>query len=255
MDPQWQGQRKDAPTARRAVECQRVTVQLGGSLGLWYAFGSLSATDLIPLLSGLAVLLCSLTVHEAAHAWAADRLGDSTARMLGRLSLNPAVHIDPLGTVVFPLVAMVSGLPLIGWAKPVPVNSAELRENWRQKFMLVAAAGPASNLVLAVIAAILLHMVTPANGGFGDEAAASSSLVPTLYLAIRLNVLLAVFNMVPIPPLDGGNVLSGLLTGPMADAFDRLRPYGFVILYVLMFTGALWTIISPPASYLLSWLL
>lgn len=179
--------------------------------------------------------------------------------MLGRLSLNPAVHIDPIGTVVFPLIAMVSGLPLIGWAKPVPVNTAALRENWRQKFMLVAAAGPASNLVLAVIAAILLQMVTPdpsgLGGGFGGEAAASSSLAPALYMAIRLNVLLAVFNMVPIPPLDGGNVLSGLLSGPMADAFDRLRPYGFVILYGLMFTGALWTIISPPASYLLSWLL
>ena len=193
-------------------------------------------------------------MHEAAHAWVADRLGDSTARMLGRLSLNPAVHIDPIGTVVFPLVAMVSGLPLIGWAKPVPVNVAELRENWRQKFMVVAAAGPASNLVLALIAAILLRMVTPASDGFGG-AAEPSSLAPMLYLAIRLNVLLAVFNMVPIPPLDGGNVLSGLLSGPMADAFDRLRPYGFLILYGLMFTGALWTIISPPASYLLSWLL
>ena len=173
--------------------------------------------------------------------------------MLGRLSLNPAVHIDPIGTVVFPLIAMVSGLPLIGWAKPVPVNVSELRENWRQKFMVVAAAGPASNLVLALIAAILLRVVTPGAGFEGEVA--SSSLAPTLYLAIRLNVLLAVFNMVPIPPLDGGNVLSGLLSGPMADAFDRLRPYGFLILYGLMFTGALWTIISPPASYLLSWLL
>jgi Zn-dependent protease len=214
----------------------------------------LSLIDLVPLLAGLAVLLCSLTVHEAAHAWAADRLGDSTARMLGRLSLNPTVHIDPIGTVVFPIIAMVSGLPLIGWAKPVPVNTGELRENWRQKFMIIAAAGPASNLVLAVIAAMLLRMVTPTSIGFDGEVT-TSSLAPMLYLAIRLNVLLAVFNMVPIPPLDGGNVLSGLLSGPMADAFDRVRPYGFMILYGLMFTGALWTIISPPASYLLSWLL
>ena len=93
------------------------------------------------------------------------------------------MHIDPIGTVVFPLNAMVSGLPLIGWAKPVPVNTAELREHWRQKFMLIAAAGPASNLALAVIAATLLQEVTPASGGFGGEAAASSSLAPTLYLA------------------------------------------------------------------------
>jgi Zn-dependent protease len=200
--------------------------------------------DLVRLLTGLAVLLCSLTVHEAAHAWAADHLGDSTARKLGRLSLNPAVHIDPIGTIVFPLIAMASGLPIIGWAKPVPVNIAELRENWRQKFMLVAAAGPTSNLALATAAAMLLRVLV-----------VSPTVGSALETMVFVNVLLAVFNMVPIPPLDGGNVLSGLLTGPMAEAFDRLRPYGFLILYGLMFTGTLWTIISPPASFLLSWLL
>ena len=208
--------------------------------------------DLIQLLTGFVVLLCSLTVHEAAHAWAADRLGDSTARMLGRLSLNPAVHIDPIGTILFPLIAIATNLPLIGWAKPVPVNTAELRPNWRQKFMVIAAAGPASNLVLAVIAAILLRVVASADVGADGVAAGVAS---ALYLAIRINVLLAVFNMVPVPPLDGGNVLSGLLTGPMADAFDRLRPYGFLILYGLMLTGMLTTIISPAASLLFSWLL
>ena len=164
--------------------------------------------------------------------------------MLGRLSLNPAVHIDPIGTVVFPLIAMASGLPLIGWAKPVPVNTAELRPNWRQKFMLVAAAGPASNLALAIVASTLLRVL-----------AISPSVASALQTTILLNVLLAVFNMIPVPPLDGGNVLSGLLTGPMADSFDRLRPYGFLILYGLMLTGVLWTIITPPASFLLSWLL
>ncbi len=191
-------------------------------------------------------------MHEAAHAWAADRLGDSTARMLGRLSLNPAVHIDPIGTIVFPLIAMVSGLPLIGWAKPVPVNTAHLRPNWRQKFMVVAAAGPASNLLLAALAAILLRVLAPVSAGPDGTTA---GIAPALETAVVVNVLLAVFNMVPVPPLDGGNVLSGLLTGPMADVFDRLRPYGFLILYGLMFTGTLWTIISPPASLLLSWLL
>ena len=172
--------------------------------------------------------------------------------MLGRLSLNPAVHIDPIGTIVFPLIAMVSGLPLIGWAKPVPVNTAHLRPNWRQKFMVVAAAGPASNLLLAALAAILLRVLAPVSAGPDGTTA---GIAPALETAVVVNVLLAVFNMVPVPPLDGGNVLSGLLTGPMADVFDRLRPYGFLILYGLMFTGTLWTIISPPASLLLSWLL
>ena len=207
---------------------------------------------IIQLLPGLLVLLCSLTVHEAAHAWAADRLGDSTARTLGRLSLNPAVHIDPIGTILFPLIALATNLPLIGWAKPVPVNVAKLRSNWRQKFMLIAAAGPASNLVLALLASILLHAVAPL--GAGAEGVAVS-VSPVLQTAIFVNVLLAVFNMVPVPPLDGGNVLAGLLTGAMADAFDRLRRYGFLILYGLMLTGTLSTIISPPAALLLSWLL
>ena len=196
------------------------------------------------------VLLISLSVHEAAHAWTADRLGDPTARRLGRVSLNPVVHVDPIGTIVFPLVAIVSNLPLIGWAKPVPVSTAHLREHWRQKFMVIAAAGPASNLVLATIAAVALRAVGPADGG-----ETTVQLGAILERTVFLNVLLAVFNMIPVPPLDGGNVLAGVLTGPIADAYDRLRPFGFLILYGLMFTGMLWTLISPPASFLLSWLL
>ena len=208
--------------------------------------------DFAQLLSGLIILLVSLTVHEAAHAWSADRLGDSTARMLGRLSLNPAVHVDPIGTILFPLIAMATNLPLIGWAKPVPVNSARLGRNWRQKFMAIAAAGPASNLVLATIAAMLLRVAAPAGAGAGGV---SGYLLAGLEQAVIVNVLLAVFNMVPVPPLDGGNVVAGLLTGSMARTFDQLRPYGFLILYGLMLTGLISTIISPPASLLLSWLL
>jgi Zn-dependent protease len=200
--------------------------------------------DFVQLLIGLLILLCSLTVHEAAHAWTADRFGDPTARRLGRLSLNPVVHIDPIGTLLFPLLAMVTNLPLIGWAKPVPVNMGALHPHFRQKFMVIAAAGPVSNLVLATAAAIVLR-------GAGEGGIASA----TLETAIFVNVLLAVFNMVPIPPLDGGNVLAGLLTGPLADAFDRLRPYGFIILYGLMLSGMLSTIVSPAASILLGWLL
>ncbi len=200
--------------------------------------------DFVQLSIQLLILLCSLTVHEAAHAWSADRLGDSTARGLGRLTLNPAVHIDPIGTLLFPLLAVLTTLPLIGWAKPVPVNLGALRPHPRQKFMVIAAAGPASNLILAAISAVLLR-------GVGGGSMISSALEG----AIFINVLLAVFNMVPVPPLDGGNVLSGLLTGPLARAYDGLRPYGFVILYALMLSGALSTIVSPPASMLLGWLL
>jgi Zn-dependent protease len=213
-----------------------------------------SSFDFVQLLTGFIVLLVSLTVHEAAHAWSADRLGDSTARLLGRLSLNPAVHIDPIGTILFPLIAMATHLPLIGWAKPVPVNPARLGRHWRQKFMMIAAAGPVSNLVLATLAAIVLRLVAPV-GVDGDGQAISSRFVAGFELAVIVNVLLAVFNMVPIPPLDGGNVLAGLLTGPAAETFSRLRPYGFLILYGLMLTGLLSTIISPPVGLLLSWLL
>ena len=108
--------------------------------------------DFVQVFIAFLVLLFSLTVHEAAHAWSADRLGDPTARLLGRVSLNPAVHVDPIGTILFPLIALLTNLPIIGWAKPVPVNIRNLRGNWKRKFMVIAAAGPASNLVLAPVA-------------------------------------------------------------------------------------------------------
>ena len=149
------------------------------------------------------VLLFSLTVHEMAHAWTADRLGDPTARLLGRVSLNPLVHADPVGTVLFPLIAMITGAPLIGWAKPVPVNVRQLRHH-RRDYVLVAAAGPASNLVMAVTAGCLLA-VLPISPQTLDAANVSAPLATFLSQAMRLNVLLAVFNMIPIPPLDGGN--------------------------------------------------
>ena len=198
------------------------------------------------------VLLFSLTVHEAAHAWTADMLGDPTARILGRVSLNPLVHIDPIGTVVFPLLAIVAGVPLIGWAKPVPVNVTKLRHH-RRDYVLVAAAGPASNLVMAVTAGCLLA-VLPISPQTLDAANVSAPLATFLSQAMRLNVLLAVFNMIPIPPLDGGNVLAGLLPNHLAGIFNQIRPYGFILLYALILTGGFDALVVPPYRFILSWL-
>lgn len=210
--------------------------------------------DFVQVFIAFLVLLFSLTVHEAAHAWSADQLGDGTARALGRVSLNPAVHVDAVGTILFPLIALMTNLPILGWAKPVPVDIRQLHGNWRRKFMAIAAAGPASNLVMAAVAAVILRFLRPGDAMAG-ELDVATPLTTMMETAVYVNVLLAVFNMIPIPPLDGGNVLSGLLRGPAAELFDRLRPYGFLILYGLMFTGTLAAIISPPAGYLLRWLL
>ena len=198
------------------------------------------------------VLLFSLTVHESAHAWTADRLGDPTARLLGRVSLNPIVHADLIGTVVFPILALVSNVPLIGWAKPVPVNVRRLRRQ-RRDYVLVAAAGPASNLVLAVGAALLLSAL-PVSPVILGEPNVSAPLASLLSLGVQLNLLLAVFNMLPIPPLDGGNVLSGLLPANLAVGFDKIRPYGVLLLYALMFTNGFQYVVLPPYHFLLAWL-
>jgi len=198
------------------------------------------------------VLLFSLTIHESAHAWTADRLGDPTARLLGRVSLNPIVHADLIGTVLFPLLAMVGGVPLIGWAKPVPVNVRRLRHG-RRDYVLVAAAGPASNLLLAIAASALIA-VMPVSPVILGEPNVTAPLARLFSEAIELNLLLAVFNMLPIPPLDGGNVLSGLLPLNAARVFDQIRPYGFLLLYALMFTRGFEYVVLPPYYFLRSWL-
>jgi Zn-dependent protease len=197
-----------------------------------------------------AVLLFSLTVHETAHAWTADRLGDPTARREGRVSLNPAVHADPIGTVLFPLVALITGAPIIGWAKPVPVVTRQLGHP-RRDFMLVAAAGPASNLILALAAATLLTILPVSPQTIGETNLSAATI---LGRTMQLNVLLAVFNMVPIPPLDGSNVLAGLLPPPLASTYNQLRRYGFVLLYLLILTRGFDILVWAPSRLILSWL-
>lgn len=205
--------------------------------------------DLVAAALGFGVLLISLTIHEAAHAWTADRLGDPTARMLGRVSLNPLVHIDWIGTVLLPLIALFSHLPLIGWAKPVPVATRNLGHP-RRDFMIVAAAGPISNLLQAFVAAGLLRLLWNGTAETGPGA-----MVTVLYFAVQINLLLAFFNLIPVPPLDGGNVLLGLLPPSLAATYSQLRQYGFLVLYVLMFTGFASAWISPPTNFLMRILL
>ena len=209
--------------------------------------------DFADVFIGFTVLLFSLTVHEMAHAWTADRLGDPTARLLGRVSLNPIVHADPIGTVLFPLISLVSGAMLIGWAKPVPVTLRYLHHP-RRDYMLVAAAGPVSNLLLAVFAAILLAIVPVSPMTLG-EPNVSVPIAKFLTGLVSLNVLLAVFNLLPIPPLDGGNVLAGLLPPALATQFNKVRPYGFILLYALILSDGFSYIVIPPTRFMLSWLL
>jgi Zn-dependent protease len=189
---------------------------------------------------GFAIVLGSLTVHEWAHAWTADRLGDPTARLLGRVSFNPIVHIDPIGTVLLPLVGLLAAGVVFGWAKPVPVNVSRLGHPKRD-FMLVAAAGPASNIVLAIAAALLFRAL-------GGYEILGTTMGRAVYLAVSLNVLLAVFNMLPVPPLDGGNVLAGLLPDGFAPVIHMLRQFGFLILLALIFSGVLNTVVGPIAD-------
>ncbi len=208
--------------------------------------------NLAQVLISFLILLFSLTVHEASHAWAADRRGDPTARQLGRMSLNPLAHIDPWGTVVFPLMAMLTHLPIIGWAKPVPIDVRRLR-HYREDSMLIAAAGPAANLALALAASLALRFFPL------DQVMSMSGAVPVLVVTLarllQINLLLAIFNLLPIPPLDGAGVLAGLLPARAADAFDHLRPYGFFLLYGLMLTGLFRILVMPPYNLLLTWLL
>jgi len=191
----------------------------------------------------LGALLFSLTIHEMAHAVTALWYGDSTAQRLGRISLNPLVHLDPVGSLLLPVMGFFFTGFIFGWAKPVPVNPANLK-NHRQDFLVIAAAGPASNILLAALGTLLLGIVDP-------DPTSGSQVGAVIDFFIRINILLAVFNMLPIPPLDGGNVLAGLLPERLAAAFDRtIRPIGFLIVLGLLLTGTLSALIGGPITFI-----
>lgn len=183
-------------------------------------------------------ILFAITVHEAAHGYAAKYFGDLTAERMGRITLNPLKHIDPFGTILLPALTVMLGGILFGWAKPVPVNFANLR-NPKKDMFWVAAAGPASNFVMAIFWALLLNYANYAPN------TAVNFLAEMSLAGISINLVLMVLNLLPMPPLDGGRIAVSLLPTPMAIQLAKLEQYGFIILIVLMFTGILGKIISP----------
>ncbi len=210
----------------------------------------LSKIDWRSIILGFPILLMALSFHEAAHAWMADRLGDPTARLMGRVTLNPIAHIDPIGTVIMPLLMFITNIPLIGWAKPVPVNSRHLGKPWRDE-ILVSIAGPASNLVLAFLM-FILYVALRLGGVFESiPRNFAEPLFFILYLGVSINVLLCVFNLIPIPPLDGSHVLENILPYNARQKYQQVAQYGWVLMLALLWLGVL-RIILYPAQFLVA---
>ena len=180
------------------------------------------------------VLLFSIIIHEIAHGYVALLNGDATARMLGRITLNPIPHIDPVGSILLPLLLLISQSSfLIGWAKPVPVNPLNFR-NFRWGEFAVSAAGPVSNLALAAIFSVLLRL------GLGNPG-----LTQLAYYGVSINIILALFNLIPIPPLDGSHILALVLPRELARLYSHLQPVGFFLILILFYTGILGAILMP----------
>ena len=196
--------------------------------------------------------LLALTVHEVAHGYIAYRKGDYTAKMLGRLTMNPIKHLDPFGTVVFPLLLAFSGTGVIfGWAKPVPVNSFNFK-NPRKDMMYVGLAGPLSNFILAAVIAFVFRilLIFPGQEVLWSSKVGQPSAIMFL-LTIKISIYLGVFNLLPIHPLDGSHILEGLLPPQQAQAYSRLSQYGFIFLLILLFTGVLTAVTYPLYALIL----
>jgi Zn-dependent protease len=189
-------------------------------------------------------VIFAITLHEAAHGYVARRFGDHTAEMLGRITLNPLRHIDPVGTVLVPAMLYLTAGPqfVFGWAKPVPVNFGNLRHPKRD-MLWVAAAGPLANFAMAFLWTIVLRLA------LGEVSAASQGLALMARIGISVNLVLMALNLLPIPPLDGGRIAVSLLPGRLSAAFARVEPFGFLVIVVLMFTPLLGTLIRPVRDF------
>ncbi|MBL4760219.1 MAG: site-2 protease family protein [Mariprofundaceae bacterium] len=202
--------------------------------------------DINAIMQGISIwalpVLFAVVLHELAHGWVADKLGDDTARWMGRLTLNPIKHIDPIGTILIPVLLLVMQSPfLFGYAKPVPINWRKLR-NPKRDMVLVALAGPLTNLALALLstAVLMVSVMMPESMLWFTKP-----LALMCQASIIINLVLFIFNLLPLPPLDGGRVAVGLLPGPMAYQLSKLERYGFIIIVVLLVLGWLQAIIGP----------
>jgi len=205
-------------------------------------------------------ILAAVIFHEVAHGAMALRLGDDTASRLGRLTLNPLPHIDPIGTILMPVLLLLAGAPIFGYARPVPIDYSRLR-NPRRDMVLVALAGPGTNMILAILSALAFHGLEHLLRGVSVETAGPLTMGVVLPLAqmaqasIVINVSLGIFNMLPLPPLDGGRVLTGLLPYAQARLVAAIEPFGFLILVALIMTGWLRPLIHGPINFVMRVLL